>query len=238
MRRPLFSRSLKLLCLSLTGLTVLPSLPTPAAADDGFYGQVYMTAAYCRRGSLELKGQTLSKDAYGALFSLLGNAYGGDGRNDFSIPDMRSRSPVGVGQSASGQTISRGGRTGSDFQTLEQVPSHDHSVTSSHTHTTAPHTHQAELKPSTSAQNVPDPKGHAFSTSTSGPLYAASATPTLPMADGSVSLNLSEPETTGTADALLGPTGVTGQGQPIDVRDPFTGIKFCIITEGDYPSRQ
>lgn len=33
-----------------------------------------------------------------ALFSLLGNRFGGDGRTNFALPDLSSRVPVGAGQ--------------------------------------------------------------------------------------------------------------------------------------------
>src|SRR3569833_3236193 len=39
-----------------------------------------------------------SEGTYGSLFSLIGFTYGGDGQQQFAVPDFRGRAPVGVGQ--------------------------------------------------------------------------------------------------------------------------------------------
>jgi microcystin-dependent protein len=65
-----------------------------------------------------------------SLFSLLGTTYGGDGRNDFALPDLRGRTALHQGHGA-GLTDRRIGRTsGSETETLtvDQLPSHNHSL--------------------------------------------------------------------------------------------------------------
>lgn len=44
-------------------------------------------------------GQTLPIQQYAALYSILGNTYGGDGRTNFALPDLRGRVPVCAGMS-------------------------------------------------------------------------------------------------------------------------------------------
>jgi microcystin-dependent protein len=65
-----------------------------------------------------------------ALFSLLGNIYGGDGRTTFALPDLRGRFPTSQG-SGPGLSIRQiGQRQGSDqsLLTVNQLASHTHLV--------------------------------------------------------------------------------------------------------------
>lgn len=39
-------------------------------------------------------GTLLPTGQYQALFALIGTTYGGDGRNNFAIPDLRNASPI------------------------------------------------------------------------------------------------------------------------------------------------
>jgi len=45
-------------------------------------------------------GQLLPINSYSALFSILGVAYGGDGRSTFGLPELRGRVPLHVGKGA------------------------------------------------------------------------------------------------------------------------------------------
>jgi microcystin-dependent protein len=58
-----------------------------------------------------------------ALFSLLGTTFGGDGRVNFALPDLRGRVPIHVG---SGHTL--GDRGGEPAHTLSiaELPTHTH----------------------------------------------------------------------------------------------------------------
>lgn len=46
---------------------------------------------------------------------------------------------------------------------------------------------------------------------------------------------------TGTADANMGASaisvGTTGSGQPVAIRNPYLGLRYCIALQGIYPSR-
>ncbi|WNO09090.1 phage tail protein [Teredinibacter sp. KSP-S5-2] len=65
-----------------------------------------------------------------ALYSLLGTAYGGDGRNDFALPDMRGRIPVHQGMGPGLTPRIMGQRFGeqSVVLTLNDIPNHSHSL--------------------------------------------------------------------------------------------------------------
>jgi microcystin-dependent protein len=68
-----------------------------------------------------------------ALFSLLGNFYGGDGRTNFALPDLRSRVPLGLGQGTGLPFYSIGetGGAGTVTLTTAQLPAHNHQVNAS-----------------------------------------------------------------------------------------------------------
>ena len=63
-----------------------------------------------------------------ALFSLIGSAYGGDGRTSFALPDLRGRIPVhqGIGPGLTPRTL--GSRYGTETVTLgaTEIPAHSH----------------------------------------------------------------------------------------------------------------
>ncbi|OZB75652.1 MAG: hypothetical protein B7X37_01610 [Halothiobacillus sp. 14-55-98] len=66
-----------------------------AAAGDGAQctlGQLTLVASKLCVG-LPANGQLLSISSNTALFSLLGNTYGGDGKSNFALPDMRASAP-------------------------------------------------------------------------------------------------------------------------------------------------
>ncbi|MFC0771842.1 phage tail protein [Terrimonas alba] len=70
-------------------------------------------------------GQLLPINQNQALFSLLGTTFGGDGRVNFALPDLRGRVPIHVGN---GHTL--GERAGEQAHTLTiaELPSHSHNV--------------------------------------------------------------------------------------------------------------
>lgn len=47
-----------------------------------------MVGSFCPRGTAEADGYLQPITQYSALFSLLGTAYGGDGRTTFALPDL------------------------------------------------------------------------------------------------------------------------------------------------------
>ncbi|MCG8354534.1 MAG: tail fiber protein [Kiloniellales bacterium] len=80
------------------------------------------------RGWAFCDGQHLPIDQNQALFSLLGTIYGGDGRTDFALPDLRGRVPVHVGNG-----FIRAQSTGEETHalTVDEIPNHTHSLQAS-----------------------------------------------------------------------------------------------------------
>ena len=80
---------------------------------------------FAPRGWAFCNGQLLPINQNQALFSLLGTTYGGDGRVNFALPDLRGRTPV-----YQGQGIVLGEKAGEENHTLNisEIPAHTHSV--------------------------------------------------------------------------------------------------------------
>lgn len=62
---------------------------------DPILGQIQLFPfSFSMVGWLRCEGQMLQVMQNQALFSLFGTTYGGDGRNNFGIPDLRGAEPV------------------------------------------------------------------------------------------------------------------------------------------------
>jgi microcystin-dependent protein len=87
-----------------------------------------MSFSFAPKGWALCNGQLLPINQNQALFSLLGTTYGGDGRVNFALPDLRARTPIHEGD---GHTL--GERGGEDAHTLTQqeTPTHTHLVAAS-----------------------------------------------------------------------------------------------------------
>ena len=82
-----------------------------------------MSFGFAPRGWALCDGQLLPINQNQALFSLLGTTFGGDGRVNFGLPDLRGRTPIHVG---SGHPL--GDRGGEQAHTLSisELPTHAH----------------------------------------------------------------------------------------------------------------
>jgi microcystin-dependent protein len=80
-------------------------------------------------------GQLLPISQNTALFSLLGTYYGGDGKNNFALPDLRGRSPMQPGQGPGLSLRDLGEQGGQAAVTLlaSEMPAHTHALQASPT---------------------------------------------------------------------------------------------------------
>jgi microcystin-dependent protein len=93
-----------------------------------------MSFVFAPKGWALCNGQLLPINQNQALFSLLGTTFGGDGRVNFGLPDLRSRVPIHVG---SGHTL--GERAGEQAVTLSiaNLPTHTHVLKATSANATA-----------------------------------------------------------------------------------------------------
>jgi microcystin-dependent protein len=103
--------------------------------SDFFIGQIMMCGFdFTPRYFAQCSGQLLAINQNQALFSLLGTQFGGNGVNTFALPDLRGRTPLSIGQSASsGGNYAIGQQGGAEFVTLTQqnMPTHQHQIQAS-----------------------------------------------------------------------------------------------------------
>lgn len=82
-----------------------------------------MSFVFAPKGWALCNGQLLPINQNQALFSLLGTTFGGDGRVNFALPDLRGRTPIHVG---SGHTLGERGGEQAHTLSIAELPTHTH----------------------------------------------------------------------------------------------------------------
>lgn len=82
-----------------------------------------MSFVFAPKGWALCNGQLLPINQNQGLFSLLGTTFGGDGRVNFALPDLRGRTPIHVG---SGHTLGERGGEQAHTLSIAEIPSHTH----------------------------------------------------------------------------------------------------------------
>jgi microcystin-dependent protein len=86
---------------------------------DPFVGEIRLFAGnFAPQGWLDCAGQTLPISEFDMLFNLIGTTYGGDGESTFSLPDLRGRAPLHMGQASGGSSYILGQNGGTESVTL------------------------------------------------------------------------------------------------------------------------
>ncbi|PIB92132.1 phage tail protein [Caulobacter sp. FWC2] len=97
--------------------------------SDQYLGEIRMFGGtFAPLDWLICNGALLPISNYDALYVLLGTQWGGDGVNTFGIPDLRTRLPVGQGQSPGLSSYVLGQKAGTNNVTLtmQNMPPHNH----------------------------------------------------------------------------------------------------------------
>jgi len=82
-----------------------------------------MSFVFAPKGWALCNGQLLPINQNQGLFSLLGTTFGGDGRVNFGLPDLRGRTPIHVG---SGHTLGERGGEQAHTLSISEIPTHTH----------------------------------------------------------------------------------------------------------------
>src|SRR5688500_5785130 len=84
-----------------------------------------MSFDYAPKGWALCNGQLLPINQNQALFSLLGTTFGGDGRVNFALPDLRGRVPIHV---SAGHPLGQSGGAQAHTLSVAEMPGHTHVV--------------------------------------------------------------------------------------------------------------
>ncbi|MCM2357374.1 MAG: tail fiber protein [Geobacteraceae bacterium] len=151
-----------------------------------------------------------------ALYSLLGNAYGGDTRN-FNLPDLRGRVPVhcnyNINPDGKDRILSKYGKgMGAETVTLDntQLPAHAHQV-----------------------------YGEGSSSDSVSPISLSTCLWAIPIDPTTKQQIPVEPFSTAQVTAKMDSTAITAAGGSgaHDNMQPFLVLNFCIAVQGIYPPR-
>jgi microcystin-dependent protein len=97
---------------------------------DPYVGEIRIFAGVVLpSGWLRCDGGKYAISAYEVLYAVIGVTYGGDGRNNFAVPNLNGRLPVGEG--ATGYVLAGSGGSDQVTLTTENLPAHSHPVCAS-----------------------------------------------------------------------------------------------------------
>ena len=154
-------------------------------------------------------GQTVPISQNQALYAVIGITFGGNGRTNMGLPNLRGRAPVGWGQAPGLSYYAMGQLSGYPQVTLVEsnLPSHDHT---------------AKAAMVTGVDNQPT-SDTFLGITVSGSLGA-----------GIRGYHAPDAAAVQMADQALAPAG---KSIAHENRQPFLGLHFCIALEGLFPSR-
>ncbi len=154
------------------------------------------------------QGQVLAIEQNTALFSVLGNTYGGDGHVTFALPNLQGV-PVGAGASSGGSNRQIGETGGEMVVTLSssQIPSHRHPFNAVTSQATSVAPAGGQLAKAWKQAAHTDNVAYFYSTDAANAHVALAPGAILP----------------------------SGQNRPHNNLQPFLTLNFCIATSGEAP---
>lgn len=177
--------------------------------SEPFIGQIEMFGfPFAPKNWALCNGQILAISQYQALFSLLGTYYGGNGIQNFALPNLQSRIPISyngnhpIGQSA-----------GEERHTLTsgEIPAHTHLL-------------MADAVTTTGVTDTPASNLTLGVSSGKGP-------------QGTFTVDIYSDGTTPSGLLAPGVLGLGGGSQAHQNMMPYTVVNFCIALYGIFPSR-
>jgi microcystin-dependent protein len=175
---------------------------------EPYIGQITMVGFnFAPRGWARCDGAILPINGNETLYAVIGSQYGGNGVNNFALPDMRGRVPVHKGTLENQWYYPMGEMRGEEQVTLSptELPEHTHQLMASQDNADA----YSPVKVPLLATQVADaPELRQFYNN---------KIPSVAMADDSIS--------------------VTGGNQPHNNMQPVQVINFIIALKGIYPPR-
>jgi microcystin-dependent protein len=177
---------------------------------DTFIAQIEIFPfAFAPKGYALCNGQALPISQNTALYRLLGNIYGGDGKTTFALPNLQGAVPIGVSDDPTMGSYELGQAGGKEAVALaeENLPVHTHALNAS----------TATGKDSKSTQNqLARGIGGSKAVGSTAVIY---------------STILSR------ATTPLSPASIAGEGASAAHPNmmPYISLNFCIALQGSYP---
>ncbi|MCX6180639.1 MAG: tail fiber protein [Bacteroidetes bacterium] len=184
---------------------------------EAFIGEINSFAfGFVPQGWLACNGATLQVSANTALYSVIGNNFGGTPGVTFNLPNLNGEIIVGAGTLPGGSNYSFASTGGNENIALHQtsMPNHAHTMYGGITPTTPDTATLSAPNSTTFVSNL-----IAKSTNQIGKGYQHAGAP-------NTNVNLA-------ANSI----GAAGNDMPHENRAPYLPILFCICVDGLYPVR-
>lgn len=153
---------------------------------DPYLGEIRMFAGQFAPTDWKIcDGSILPIVGYENLYSLIGTTYGGDGSNNFKLPDLRGRAPVhsGTGTGLEQVLLGKSGGTEKVTVTTDHLPPHTHSITAQNL---------AGTKDNPSGNFLANAQKNAYATVTS-PLVPMNSAAVGPAGGGNTTVSIVQP---------------------------------------------
>ena len=205
---------------------------------DFLMGTIFVwPIGWAPRGFMPCNGQLLPISQNTALFSLLGTAFGGDGRTTFALPNLNGRVPLGMGN---GFDLGEAAGSASVTLTAGNIPAHTHPATFTGTGGGGSTPLSVTVQASTGATgntNTPSTTNKFLAASPGGPNGAQMWASSL----SSPAIDLGGVTASGGGGGITGGTITVGPNAtanaPISTLPPYLGLNFIICVEGIFPAR-
>lgn len=154
-------------------------------------------------------GQLLPINQNQALFSLFGTSYGGDGRVNFALPDLRSRVPIHTGD---GFIMGQKGGEPAHTLSMSEMPAHTHFL-------------NADAATAALSNNNTPATGNSIGQTIGVPSQGSNFPVQIYSTNG--------------PNAQMAPQTVTNVGgnQPHENRQPYLCLNMIVALQGVFPSR-
>ena len=245
------------------GTAAILMKPEPAKAEcspNAYLGSICMTGMvrFCPGGYADANGGLMSINGNEALFSLFSDIYGGNGRTDFALPDLRAFSPIGAGTGPGLEPVVQGTLRGSERHALSimELPVHSHQADFTPTTTKVDvfiPGQPGKLSVNTQISATTSSGADATPSATNNTVSSATGAARLYGPGGGTNVALANLDTTVAGTPTIPPTitiieTVTGgivslgdtperQTKYVPNIPPQMDIRYCVAIEGPYPPR-
>ncbi len=189
---------------------------------------------YAPEGWAFCNGQLLDINNHQALYALIGNTYGGRLNENFALPDLRSRVPIGAGQGTGLTNVNLAAEGGSENASLIK---HTHVAQLNNLSLQVSGSMSVSSKPAT--QEVPNPHSSIAAIISSDGSAAPTLTPALgyntEIPDMPISGLSITSSSSSSANASIMYAG-QGDGYYANMQ-PFLALNYIICVYGVYPVR-